>query len=572
MKRTLLLCAVLLLAAACNRDDEITIDRPLPAIVLDSPTAVYTVKTGRDLHIRPSYVNAGDDATFRWTIGERIVGEEPELLFRSDEPGEVFIRIEVFTPYGRAEEELRVDVAELEIPKVSIPGVQEGLTLLLGSRYLFRPVVDRVSLPTVWRWTVDGTEVSTELDYEFEAAGKGEHAVVFTATTDDGEARVAFTVKVCDKEELPFRWVFEQTRYSLSAGRTIRLMPLDILNAFDARYTWTVDGEEVQSSDDPCYLFTSAVEGEHAVRVAMQNAYGIVTQDLTVEVSGPEGTYRRPKSGASSARWTRVFEFRAAPGQFVNEYYTATTPEEACTYAEGRLAARNYVSLGGFGGYIVVGFDHSIDNTGGYDFAVCGNSFDTSSEPGIVWVMQDENGNGLPDDTWYELSGSEHGREETLRDYAVTYYRPEGPNMSVAWTDNRGNSGTIDYLQQFHRQEYYYPLWVKEPSYTLRGTRLKERNYDQSGNGSYWVQPPYDWGYADNFSPVDRLTDDDNHDAGVNANHFKISNAVDFAGRPAALKYIDFVKVQTGLNTKSGWLGENSTEVFDFYDYSLRKE
>lgn len=52
----------------------------------------------------------------------------------------------------------------------------------------------------------------------------------------------------------------------------------------------------------------------------------------------------------------------------------------------------------------------------GYDFAIEGNAFDGSSEPGIVWVMQDVNGNGLPDDTWYQLKGSEYGKEETMRD------------------------------------------------------------------------------------------------------------------------------------------------------------
>jgi hypothetical protein len=38
------------------------------------------------------------------------------------------------------------------------------------------------------------------------------------------------------------------------------------------------------------------------------------------------------------------------------------------------------------------------------------------------------------------------------------------------------------------------------------------------------------------------------------------------------LKYIDFVKVQTACNAKSGWIGENSTEVYDFYDYGLKQK
>lgn len=237
--------------------------------------------------------------------------------------------------------------------------------------------------------------------------------------------------------------------------------------------------------------------------------------------------------------------------------------ESAIAYVEGRLNSANWVSLGGFGGYIVVGFDHSIDNSGGYDLGVIGNAFDGSSEPGVIWVMQDENGNGLPDDTWYELAGSESDKSETIRNYAVTYYRPAGAGMPVQWTDNMGNRGEIDYLSQFHTQDYYYPLWIEKDSYTLVGTRLEARNYDKSGNGSYWVQPHYDWGYADNFSPSDFKSSD-------KANLFKISNAVDFEGKKVNLTHIDFVKVQCAVNAKSGWLGELSTEVCGFYDCSLK--
>lgn len=283
----------------------------------------------------------------------------------------------------------------------------------------------------------------------------------------------------------------------------------------------------------------------------------------------------RAKTETSIAEHTIVFEFTPAPGQFINETKVGgftgeeTTPEAAVAYATQRMNEGLYVSLGGFGGYIVVGFDHSIDNTGGYDFGIEGNSFSGSSEPGIVWVMQDKNGNGLPDDTWFELAGSETGKETTVRNYAVTYYRPSEPQQPVKWTDNLGNEGEVDYLKQFHKQDYYYPLWITADSYTLTGTCLEARNYDQSGNGTYWVQAEYDWGYADNFSEIDRLTDDNNANAAANANYFKISNAIDAEGNPVDLKYIDFIKVQTGCNTKSGWLGENSTEVFGFFDYSM---
>ena len=283
----------------------------------------------------------------------------------------------------------------------------------------------------------------------------------------------------------------------------------------------------------------------------------------------------RAKTSLSVPEQTVVYEYTPAPGQFINETKTGgfdgtqTTPESAIAYATQRMKDELFVSLGGFGGYIVVGFDHSIDNTGNYDFGIKGNSFKGSSEPGIVWVMQDKNGNGIPDEIWYELAGSETGKAETIQNYAVTYYRPSESQQNVKWTDNLGGSGEIDYLKAYHNQDFYYPLWIKEDSYTLTGTCLKPRNYDISGKGVYWVNEEYDWGYVDNFSPTDRLTDSDNANAAANANYFKISNAIDTNGNKVDLKYIDFIKVQVGVNTKSGWQGELSTEVFGFFDYSM---
>ena len=174
--------------------------------------------------------------------------------------------------------------------------------------------------------------------------------------------------------------------------------------------------------------------------------------------------------------------------------------------------------------------------------------------------MQDENGDGEPNDTWYELKGSETAVAGTIQDYAITYYRPVSSGMDVQWTDNQGGSGEIDYLIQYHDQDSYYPSWITEDKYTLRGTRLEARNYDSSGNGSIWVLPYYDWGYVDNNSPIDLIVD---------LNTFKISNAIDFEGKAVNLKYIDFVKIQTGVNGKSGWVGEISTEVSGIYDYKL---
>ena len=279
--------------------------------------------------------------------------------------------------------------------------------------------------------------------------------------------------------------------------------------------------------------------------------------------------YYRAATDKSLAECSKVFEYTPAPGQFIGDGKAGFTGEEltsadAVSYAEKRMAEEKYISLGGFGGYVVVGFDHSIDNSVGYDLAIGGNAFNGSSEPGIVWVMQDENGDGEPNDVWYELRGSESGSATTLHNYSITYYRPTAAGQSVRWSDNEGKEGEIDYLAAYHKQASYYPQWVKEDSYTLSGTRLAARNYDSSGNGTMWVQPAYGWGYADNFSDEDHTLE------GGNMNLLDIANAIDSEGRAKELQYIDFVKVQTAVNAKSGWLGEISTEITGFYDYRLK--
>lgn len=266
-----------------------------------------------------------------------------------------------------------------------------------------------------------------------------------------------------------------------------------------------------------------------------------------------------------------VYEYRPAPGQFINEQPIAgftgaeTTAEAAVAYAQKRLDGHKLVSLGAFGGYIVVGFGRSIPNSGGYDFAVEGNAFDSASgssnEPGIVWVMPDTNGNGLPDDIWYELQGSETGQPETNQNYTVTYYRPSGAGQPVAWSDSDGNSGTIGRVTE-HKQDFYYPAWISEESYTLTGTRLASRSHRNPTTG-LWENKPFAWGYADNAGS-DALGNDT---AAANGQRigFRISNAIRDDGSPAELASVDFVKVQTGIHQQCGPLGELSTEVFGFY-------
>ena len=161
--------------------------------------------------------------------------------------------------------------------------------------------------------------------------------------------------------------------------------------------------------------------------------------------------------------------------------------------------------------------------------------------------MQDTNGDGLPNDTWYELKGSEYDRSDT--GYEITYLRPEQPGTDIAWRDNRGGEGVVA-RNGHHTQESYFPAWVGSDALTFSGTLLPS-NITESGDGLY-VMVAFGWGYADNASSRDLVS-------GINC--LRIANAVTADGTPANLTQVDFIKVQTGVNDARPTIGEISTEV-----------
>ena len=577
MKKIITMITLVTLLLSCNKDDIITTPLP-PVIILDNASGVYTTKPGKAITISPTYENI-DRAIFLWSV-EEYNGyiqsvTDSTFTFVTSEVGTYYVNLEVTTQYGSDSEEMRIDVVEREIPSISLMGAEREYIVSQGVELPFSPTVKATSLPTTYTWTLNGEVVSHELNYTFCSDLLGDYTLTFAAENEDGRDEVVLIIKVCDSAGLPFSWHFEHTVFNYSSGRSILLMPTEIVNAQDAHFTWRVDGDVVQVSDSPMWICNLSREGSYTITVEAQvtseESQMTLLQELTVNVCPVEGTYFRNVSGASSMWSNKVYEYTPAPGQFINETKTGgfsgdeNTPEAACHYAEQRFASNSWISLGGFGGYVVVGFDHSITNDEGYDLAIIGNSFSGSSEPGVVWVMQDDNGNGLPDEVWYELRGSDTDHATTIRDYAVTYYRPSAAGMPVQWSDNCGNSGEIDYLADYHTQDYYYPLWIAEDAYTLRGTLLEAKCFDRSGSGSYWVLPEYDWGYADNFSAIDC------NQKGDKANNLDISNAIDYAGNSIALHYIDFVKVHTATNAKCGWIGENSTEVCGFYDCNMKE-
>lgn len=345
-----------------------------------------------------------------------------------------------------------------------------------------------------------------------------------------------------------------------------RMQKLPLTPALTGKsYRWSMASGEVLSTERD-YIFLAEKEGTYDLVLDIIDEETPFHFEFSVTVIHEEIDY--------SPYISKVYEYHPAPGQFVNtmpQYEAGDSYDDMLKKVEESLSGTNdiMVSLGGFGGYVVFGFDHTVINhLGEKDFLILGNSYyelsgsdrkGGSAEPGIVMVSYDRNCNGIPDDDWYEIAGSEHNSPATIRNYSITYHRPDpdreiisqGPLVDInyiVWEDSEGNCSSMP-KNNFHRQEYY-PAWVEDDALTFSGTRLADNGVDASGTGAYYILYCYDWGYADNH-PNDY----------ADLNSFDISWAVDKDGMPVVLPGVDFVKVYTGINQYCGWIGETSTEI-----------
>jgi len=154
-----------------------------------------------------------------------------------------------------------------------------------------------------------------------------------------------------------------------------------------------------------------------------------------------------------------------------------------------------------------------------------------------VEVSEDVNGNGLPDDAWYELAGSEYSKSTTKHGYQITYYKPSQKTDSVYYTDNANAHGYVTAS---------YPFWQGD-SIVCQGTLLPPTA--SKNELGYWISNSLPWGYADNQP----------NNSGLN--EFDLDWAVTADGSKVTLNKIHFIKVYTAVNQNAGWMGELSTEI-----------
>ena len=319
-------------------------------------------------------------------------------------------------------------------------------------------------------------------------------------------------------------------------------------------YTGYIYATDAVSYESMGYLYQwspdGRLQGKHKVYINPGHFLALPPNGRHFE---PGGSNSEEQPNEPTSRYIKaVDEYVPAPGQFVNTLPPATaadTPQTMADKCTARIGGGNgqTVTLGGYGGYITFHFDHPLVNVpGAMDLYIAGNAHEGNSEAGIVMVSQDVNGNGLPDDPWYELSGSadEDSIGKVVYGYEIAYTR-DGDLHDVPWRDSRAGSGTVP-RNSFHQQEYF-PLWLGQ-SLTFNGTLLPS---NASISGSTWVLQPLRYGYADNKPNSDSLSC-----------CFNLEWAVDPVTRQhVTLSHADFIRVYTALNQVCGWIGETSTEI-----------
>ena len=265
---------------------------------------------------------------------------------------------------------------------------------------------------------------------------------------------------------------------------------------------------------------------------------------------------------------TSIFDFNPAPGMFANDLYVAgNVKADVVRRALGRINETSVgyaLDLGGFGGSIVIGFDHTVVNVAGQkDFRVYGGDLSDRADPpapGLIYVAYDKNKNGQPDeDEWYEIIGSQHVKENTIKNFKVTYHKKAaglpvvvaGPNDPFTDREHifcENNQAETYYLSRAKTRKEYFPLWATQNTAVFEGMKLNVSfGPARAGQSTLWNFTAPQWGYVNSVDP-----------------DIDIDWAVDKNGNKANLPGVDFIKVVNCVSEPMGLCQQQSAMATKF--------
>jgi hypothetical protein len=293
-----------------------------------------------------------------------------------------------------------------------------------------------------------------------------------------------------------------------------------------ASYNWTVSG------DNNSRTYTTPNGGEF-LHITPKTAG---TYTISVSVTGKNYLTGNPITKTAS---TELVCYSAAlPAGTFN----SPLKNFACgQFTEGGTGVG--WSLGSAGGYEVWTVEHRAS------YKIAGNAMVGWHEAGVVWMQEYRNGNGIPDEMWYELRGGDDDdpawKNKITRRYAVTYIKGPGHGTvneygqvirEVYWADSKGRSHMIP----GGFPDIYWGVVGDRVTYTCTLLR-DDGNIATSNYGGLIFSAG---GYVDALGEI-----------------FYTNNAMRVDGVPIALSAVKFIKVQTAVFRYGGVFGDVSTEI-----------
>ena len=335
--------------------------------------------------------------------------------------------------------------------------------------------------------------------------------------------------------------------FKVEVGKTIPITP-SISNDNHSNYTWTLNGNVVSS--DKILNFNPFKIGSYDIQLKVSNQVGTDVKSITISAYSHSSPYI-----------TKIFDYNYAPGQHASIIPANWTGSDFI--GQPWTGSKTFTSLGGWGGYIIAGFDHSIKNVTGKDFGVFTQP-GPGSEPAVISVMNDANNDGIPNDgDWLEIKGSEYNNPETIHNYQITYLKPTS-NGNVTWNDNQGHHGEL--VPGFSSNSWWWSGYGTKTEVVFTGEKLPNayQNTANIAGQENWALRAglFSFGYGECYSNLD-------YNTSLRANLFDLSDCVDKNGHSVPVSNISFIKIQSGVFQIAGWLNEISTEVSGAVDLSL---
>jgi hypothetical protein len=324
-------------------------------------------------------------------------------------------------------------------------------------------------------------------------------------------------------------------KYYAKPDETLVIAPVRYLLGYNAdhsdagaSYSWTVSGGESSRT------WTTSKGGE-LLRITPKTTG---TYTITVDVTGRDYAGGGAVTKTASAELVCYADPLPA-GTFASPLRNLG-PGQFSEYGSGYGW-----SLGSAGGYEVWTVEHQPS------YYIRGNPFSAWQEAGVVWMQEDKNGNGLPDEMWYELRGGDDDepawRDKITRRYAIMYVKGDGtPEQHMRenttewlarkasyWVDNKGRSGLI--------KGGFPSNWGVTGDWVTYTCTLLRDNGNITG------------GYSD-LAPMSGYVDAENAT-------FYVNKAMGADGTPVTLSAVKFIKVHTGILRYGQIFGDVSTEI-----------